>query len=84
MTAPSAAPTSAPPTALTHRQIMVVLSGLLLGMFLASLDQTIVSTDNVRGGRPRHGIATENEPDAGHVRAFAENFRDVTQRFPLR
>ena len=29
---------------LTHRQILVVLSGLLLGMFLAALDQTIVST----------------------------------------
>ena len=35
----------APPTpGLTHRQIMSILSGLLLGMFLASLDQTIVST----------------------------------------
>ncbi len=29
---------------LTHRQILVILSGLLLGMFLAALDQTIVST----------------------------------------
>ncbi|MBK5307080.1 MAG: MFS transporter [Frankiaceae bacterium] len=29
---------------LTHRQILTVLSGLMLGMFLASLDQTIVST----------------------------------------
>jgi EmrB/QacA subfamily drug resistance transporter len=29
---------------LSHRQIMTILSGLLLGMFLASLDQTIVST----------------------------------------
>ena len=29
---------------LTHKQILVVLSGLLLGMFLAALDQTIVST----------------------------------------
>ncbi len=28
----------------THRQILTILSGLLLGMFLASLDQTIVST----------------------------------------
>jgi EmrB/QacA subfamily drug resistance transporter len=28
---------------LSHRQIMLVLSGLLLGMFLAALDQTIVS-----------------------------------------
>ncbi|MDP9117615.1 MAG: MFS transporter, partial [Actinomycetota bacterium] len=28
----------------THRQILVIMSGLMLGMFLASLDQTIVST----------------------------------------
>lgn len=32
------------PTQLTHRQVLTVLSGLLLGMFLAALDQTIVST----------------------------------------
>ena len=31
-------------TKLTHRQVMVVLSGLLLGMFLAAIDQTMVST----------------------------------------
>jgi EmrB/QacA subfamily drug resistance transporter len=29
---------------LTHRQVLTVLSGLLLGMFLAALDQTVVST----------------------------------------
>jgi EmrB/QacA subfamily drug resistance transporter len=29
---------------LSHRQILVIMSGLMLGMFLASLDQTIVST----------------------------------------
>ncbi len=29
---------------LSYRQIMLILSGLMLGMFLASLDQTIVST----------------------------------------
>jgi len=29
---------------LTHREIMVVLSGLMTGMLLAALDQTIVST----------------------------------------
>jgi EmrB/QacA subfamily drug resistance transporter len=28
---------------LTHQQILLILSGLMLGMFLASLDQTIVS-----------------------------------------
>jgi EmrB/QacA subfamily drug resistance transporter len=34
--------TAAPP--LTHRQIMVIFSGLMLGMVLAALDQTIVAT----------------------------------------
>lgn len=33
-----------PGQAYTHRQIMTVLVGLLLGMFLAALDQTIVSS----------------------------------------
>ncbi len=37
VTAPAEAP-------LTHRQIMVIMSGLMMGMFLAALDQTIVST----------------------------------------
>jgi EmrB/QacA subfamily drug resistance transporter len=32
------------PPALSHRQIMVIFSGLMLGMFLAALDQTIVAT----------------------------------------
>ena len=30
--------------ALSHRQILTILSGLMLGMFLAALDQTIVAT----------------------------------------
>ncbi|MGX7823928.1 MDR family MFS transporter [Actinokineospora sp. 24-640] len=33
-----------PVAAPTHRQILVIMSGLLLGMFLAALDQTIVGT----------------------------------------
>lgn len=28
----------------SHREIMTILSGLMMGMFLAALDQTIVST----------------------------------------
>ncbi|GAB7193265.1 MDR family MFS transporter [Kineococcus sp. NUM-3379] len=42
----SSTPTAAAgaPAPFTHRQIMAILSGLLLGMFLAALDQTIVST----------------------------------------
>ena len=35
---------AAPSTAYTHREIMLVMSGLMLGLLLASLDQTIVST----------------------------------------
>jgi EmrB/QacA subfamily drug resistance transporter len=45
MTAPGT--TTANPAeegAFTHRQILVIMSGLMLGMFLAALDQTIVST----------------------------------------
>jgi EmrB/QacA subfamily drug resistance transporter len=41
------APASASPAgqaAFTHRQILVIMSGLMLGMFLAALDQTIVAT----------------------------------------
>ena len=37
------APHGGAPPALTHKQIMVVMSGLMLGMFLATLDQTIIS-----------------------------------------
>ena len=33
-----------PVVAFTHRQILLIFSGLMLGMFLAALDQTIVGT----------------------------------------
>jgi EmrB/QacA subfamily drug resistance transporter len=36
--------TLAPPVALTHRQILTVFSGVMAGMFVAAIDQTIVST----------------------------------------
>ncbi len=36
--------TPADPDGLTHKQILTILSGLILGMFLAALDQTIVTT----------------------------------------
>jgi MFS family permease len=32
------------PPALSHKQVLVVFSGLMLGMFLAALDGTIVAT----------------------------------------
>ncbi|MDP9101297.1 MAG: MFS transporter [Actinomycetota bacterium] len=45
MTAPTTArPADAPESALSHRQILFVIGGLMMGMLLAALDQTIVST----------------------------------------
>ena len=41
---PAAAPASSSTSALSHREILIVFAGLLSGMFLAALDQTIVST----------------------------------------
>src|SRR6476660_4330795 len=41
MAATAPAPTDGP---LTHRQIVTILIGLMMGMFLAALDQTIVAT----------------------------------------
>ncbi len=38
------APASPAAGSLTHRQILVIFSGLMLGMLLAALDQTIVAT----------------------------------------
>ncbi|MFC9433954.1 MFS transporter [Nocardia sp. NPDC057030] len=47
---------AAPRTSLSHRQIMTILSGLLLGMFLAALDQNIVSVAIVRIANSLHGF----------------------------
>lgn len=43
MTSPQASEIESP-AGFTHRQILVIMSGLMLGMLLAALDQTIVST----------------------------------------
>jgi EmrB/QacA subfamily drug resistance transporter len=57
----SAAP--APPARssdeLTHKQILTIVSGLMLGMFLASLDQMIVSTAIRTIGDDLHGLAAQ-------------------------
>ncbi len=45
MTTPADTPAApAAPKQYSHRQILVIMSGLMLGMLLAALDQTIVST----------------------------------------
>jgi EmrB/QacA subfamily drug resistance transporter len=46
MTAParSTGPAAPPQALLSHRQILTIFAGLMIGMFLAALDQTIVAT----------------------------------------
>ncbi|RSD19870.1 MFS transporter [Amycolatopsis eburnea] len=44
------------PPRLTHRQIVTILSGLMCGMFLAALDQTIVGTSIVKIANDLHGF----------------------------
>ncbi|GGB30349.1 MFS transporter [Flexivirga endophytica] len=43
----------------THRQILTILTGLLLGMFLAALDQTIVSTAIRTIADDLHGLSVQ-------------------------
>jgi EmrB/QacA subfamily drug resistance transporter len=61
MSATAAQPKSAPssPGALSHKQIMTILSGLMLGMFLAALDQTIVSTAIRTIGDDLNGLSVQ-------------------------
>jgi EmrB/QacA subfamily drug resistance transporter len=44
---------------LSHRQILTILSGLMLGMFLAALDQTIVSTAIKTIGNDLNGLSAQ-------------------------
>ncbi len=55
----SQAEVSATPGGLSHKQIMTILSGLILGMFLAALDQTIVSTAIRTIGDDLHGLSVQ-------------------------
>src|SRR5947209_2421925 len=66
MTATTAAPAagrayrqSAVGVQLTHRQILEILSGLMLGMFLAALDQTIVASAIRTIGDDLHGLSIQ-------------------------
>lgn len=55
-TATTTPPTFHPPT---HREIRTILGGLMLGMFLAALDQTIVATSIRTIGDDLHGLSLQ-------------------------
>jgi len=53
------APGHAAPGEYSHKQILTILTGLLLGMFLGSLDQTIVSTSIRTIADDLHGLSAQ-------------------------
>jgi EmrB/QacA subfamily drug resistance transporter len=59
MSTTSAAPAATPSGQLSHRQILTILSGLILGMFLSALDQTIVSTAIKTIGNDLDGLSAQ-------------------------
>jgi EmrB/QacA subfamily drug resistance transporter len=59
MSATAPAVSSGSDGALSHKQILTILSGLILGMFLAALDQTIVSTAIRTIGDDLHGLSIQ-------------------------
>jgi EmrB/QacA subfamily drug resistance transporter len=58
-TAEGASATPESPVGLSHKQILAILSGLLMGMFLAALDQTIVSTAIRTIADDLHGLSVQ-------------------------
>jgi EmrB/QacA subfamily drug resistance transporter len=55
----SAADNSPGDGALSHKQVLTILTGLLLGMFLAALDQNIVATAIRRIGDDLNGLSVQ-------------------------
>jgi len=49
----------APAGPLSHRQILIILTGLMMGMFLAALDQTIVATAIRTIADDLHGLSVQ-------------------------
>ncbi|HZZ98293.1 MAG TPA: MDR family MFS transporter [Jatrophihabitantaceae bacterium] len=59
MSAPATTTTLDTGGGLSHKQILTILSGLILGMFLAALDQMIVSTAIRTIGDDLHGLSVQ-------------------------
>ena len=60
-------PPASVPAAFTHRQIMTILGGLMLGILLAALDQTIVSTAIRTIADDLHGLDRQAWATTGYL-----------------
>ena len=52
-------PSTGASAVMTHRQIMLVIAGLMAGMFLSALDQTVVGTAIRTIGDDLHGLSLQ-------------------------
>ena len=66
-TAPAAAPTTASNAVMSHRQILLVIYGLMAGMFLGALDQTVVGTAIRTIGDDLHGLNQQAWVTTGYL-----------------
>ncbi|MEU4894142.1 MDR family MFS transporter [Streptomyces sp. NPDC044780] len=77
------------PARLTHRQVVTVLSGLVLGMFLAALDQTVVSSalrtiaDDLHGLTAQAWVTTAYLVTATIVTPLYGKLSDIYGRRPV-
>ncbi|MGK5550298.1 MDR family MFS transporter [Actinomadura kijaniata] len=82
-------PAGAPPGGLSHRQILVALSGLLLAVLVGALDQTIVSTamrtiaDELHGGTTQSWATTGYLVSSTVAMPFYGRLSDIYGRKPL-
>ncbi|WP_066522525.1 MDR family MFS transporter [Curtobacterium ammoniigenes] len=66
-TAPAPAPTTASSAVMSHRQILLVIYGLMAGMFLGALDQTVVGTAIRTIGDDLHGLNQQAWVTTGYL-----------------
>ncbi|WP_431245959.1 MDR family MFS transporter [Leifsonia xyli] len=67
MSSQTAAATAAPKPIMSHREILLVIFGLMAGMFLSALDQTVVGTAIRTIGDDLHGLSEQAWVTTGYL-----------------
>jgi EmrB/QacA subfamily drug resistance transporter len=67
MSSQTSAATAAPKPIMSHREILLVIFGLMAGMFLSALDQTIVGTAIRTIGDDLHGLSEQAWVTTGYL-----------------
>ena len=67
MSSQTSAAVAAPKPIMSHRQILFVIFGLMAGMFLSALDQTVVGTAIRTIGDDLHGLSQQAWVTTGYL-----------------